>query len=113
MSHCGLVLGFADFRLPLPAGDVARILSDKVFGGIPFVDTDDDNESGIANMKLQNEFCGIVVVFFGVDFNYSIEVSTRPSKAPEDASGICDLSGMLIHQLSSIAGITFPPPIYD
>jgi hypothetical protein len=113
MSLSGLVLGFADFRLSLPLVDAAALLSNEVFGGIPFVEKPDDESDDVATLVLKADFCGITAELIGSEGSYyTIELDTRPSASVAEVSEVCDLSAMLKQRLSHLPGVTILPPCY-
>ena len=112
MALSGFVLGFADFRLPLPLVDAAALLSNEIFGGIPFIEKENDGSNDAVTLQLEDAFCGIVAELIGSDGNYTIEIGTRPSASVADNSEVCDLSAMLKQQLSRVPGVTILPPTY-
>lgn len=95
MSTAGFVIAFADINTSLGLHDLAAVLSSHVFGGIPFVDKDVDEDYQLGTLCLAHDFIGIQVDLFGGTGMYTLEISTRPSASVGDLDDVCDLSAML------------------
>ena len=112
MALAGFVVGFADFRLSLPLYDAAAVISERVFGGIRFVEKKEDDECDIPTLRLEHDFAGIGAELIGSDDSYTIEICTRPSASVAETPDVCDLSAMLKQQLARVPGVILMPPIF-
>lgn len=106
MSRAGFVLGFVDFRAAQSLQDVASIVSETVFGGIPFGVKHQDYDDGPPTLILQRTFVGLVAELFGGPDHYTIEVGTVPSASVEGLPEVADVSAILKQQLERLQGIS-------
>jgi hypothetical protein len=85
---------------------LAKLISSHVFGGIPFVPKETDEDYDLGTLSLANDFIGIQADLVGRGGAYTIEIGTRPSASIAEVSDVCDLSAMLRQRLNSLSGIT-------
>jgi hypothetical protein len=88
-----------------PLEEAATLISDKVFGGIPFQIKEQDSDDSSPTLILKHAFVGIVAELFGGIDGYTIELGTRPSASVEGINEVADLSPMLKQQLECVPGV--------
>lgn len=102
MVMAGYAVGFADFTCSLPISQVAELLSSSAFGGIRFIEKNDDGEHDVGTLTLEHDFLGLQVDLFGEDESFTIEIGTRPSASVSGVDGVCDLSAMLRQRIEKL-----------
>ena len=100
MKVVGFVLGFADFLSPLTIQEVASTLSREVFGGIPFVEKNVDEDYEVGTLCLKDAFIGLQVELFGGDGGYTLELGTKPSASVQDRDTVFDFSELIKQQVA-------------
>lgn len=103
MGYAGFIMGFVDFKSPLPIAQVAELLSSHIFGGIEFCEKDVDDEHDLGTLCLKNDFLGMQADLFGQDGNFTVEIGTLPSASVTELNEVCDLSPMLKQQIDQLS----------
>jgi hypothetical protein len=112
------IVGFADFVSQLPLEDVAKRLTDEVFGGIPFRCNDDGDWKAGSCLRLEQDFFGVRVELGGdPNSGYTLEVGTVLDAIPAlsgstELQESADVSAMLNAQLARISGLSLTSPRY-
>jgi hypothetical protein len=105
MTQVGYVLGYCDFECTRTIEEVARMLSEMVFGGIELVPKNTDNDYDADNYTLRKDFLGIQIELSGEAGRYTLELGTVQSASVEHVSEVGDLSQMIKQRVQSLLAL--------
>lgn len=102
MTQIGYVLGYCDFECTRPIEEVAKMLSEVVFGGIELVRKNTDNDYDAGNFVLRKDFLGVQIELSGEAGRFTLELGTVPSASVEHISEVGDLSALIKQRVQTL-----------